>query len=292
MVRTMDKTADREVIRDKIYGEMPERPVHLSYKVKSTDEGFAAGKATWREVNIELDFGEREATLPITAVIPKTEAPCPAIVYIGNEDRVPNKFLPVEEIIDRGYAVINICTGVVSKNNADFKSGLCKYIAKGRRRKNAPGKIALWAWGAQRAVDYLSNLDGIDKKKIAVAGHGATAIAALLLAAEDGRIGYVIANDPFATFGQSSGLDAPYLFCPAYAEESVGDGIRELLTLCADKRVMLGSARDRAFADGEGERRIISESGISDYAYHSRAGGEYFSREDWNNYLDFFDKSR
>jgi hypothetical protein len=52
---------------------------------------------------------------------------------------------------------------------------------------------------------------------------------------------------------------------------------------------MLGSARDRFFADESADREIIAESGIMDFHYHSRGGLEYFSREDWNKYLNYLD---
>ncbi len=293
----------RSAISGKIYGEIPPRPLHLSYGTKSSDVGFAAGKARLTEIEINLDFGEKEAVLPIKAIIPNKDAPCPAIVFLSLEEGVPSKFLPAEEIIDRGYAIINLCVDSVSGVDGDFKSGIGKYIAKSRRKKNAAGKIAIWAWSAMRAVDYLCDRDVVDKDRIIVAGHGISAESALLCGAFNERISCVIANEPFADdFRSASGRE--YLYCPAFADEPRADGIGLLVGLCRGKKILIGSACDRACADSNYESDLLQKIGVPEVDmsepcmtesatmhYHRRGGGEYFSREDWKYYLDFIEKA-
>lgn len=294
----------RSVVIDKIYGEIPPRPLHLSYKTKSSDLGFAAGKAKMSEIEITLDFGEIEALLPITAIVPNRNTPCPAIVFLSRENSVPSKYLPAEEIVDRRYAIINLCIDSVMGNGGSFKSVIGKYISKYRRKKNAPGKIALWAWAAMRAIDYLCDRDIVDKNRIIIAGHGITAESALLCGVYDERVKQIIANEPYANdFGSAVGREN--LYCPAYADEPRADGTALLITLCRGKKILIGSACDRAYCDNYSEYELLREIGVLCEAdmdkpcvvenktthYHRRSGREYFSREDWNYFLDFLDKN-
>lgn len=193
-----EHTTVRSAISDKIYGEIPPRPMHLSYLTKSCNPRYAAGKARLSEIEIIMDFGEKEAVLPIKAIIPNKDAPCSAIVFLSREESVPSEFLPAEEIIDRGYAIINLCIDKVSGAGSSAKTGIEKYISSSRRKRNAAGRIALWAWAAMRAVDYLCDRDIVDKSSIIIAGHGISAECALLCGAFDERISCVIANEPFA----------------------------------------------------------------------------------------------
>ena len=57
------------------------------------------------------------------------------------------------------------------------------------------GKLAVWAWSASRIMDYLVDLEEIDGKRIAVAGHSRLGKAALLCGAMDDRFSMVISND-------------------------------------------------------------------------------------------------
>ncbi len=309
MIKAVEKPINAgELIENRIYGEIPPRPEHLSYRVIKTDVGFAAGKAKMADIELIIDLGERSATLPVNAVIPNMPTPCPVIIYIGNEPRLPNKFIPAEEISDRGCALVNLSIDGILGNDADFKSGLAKQLVKSRRRRNAPGKIALWAWAMQRVIDCVCHIDAFDSDNIGVAGHGITSAAALLCGVVDGRVKFVIANDPFAPFSKV-GTDMTHLFCPTFAEASASDVIEPLLSALNSEKILIGSAADRAYADPYYEYcllkkhfnlRDISESEFSvplviesgKIHYHSRRGLEYFSREDWNNYLDFLDKNR
>ena len=288
---------------ERIYGKIPKRPVHLSRKSESIDPSFAAGKATFSEDKLIIDLGEKEVFLPFISVIPKSTSPLPAIIYLDYENTIPNKFLPAEEIIDRGYAVFSACIKDIADNSPNFKSGISRQVGGSRRRRLSPGKIALWAWVAIRLAEYISDLDCIDKEKIIVAGHGILARAAMLAGGSCEEIKYIIANCitenpmPFSRKCDKSGTtvrDFSYLYSPHFAEEPLEDELESLLSFAKSKTLLLGFAQDSdCILPVKGQKDILTAPCCiweDDFSYHIRSGTEYFSREDWNIYLDFIDK--
>ena len=307
---------------ERIYGTLPERPVHLNCKSESIDPSYAAGKAMLCQAKLMAELEEKEISIPFISVIPKADTPLPAIVYLSYEMEIPNKFLPTEEIIDRGYAIFSLCIKDVSDNSPDFKSQITRHISPSRRKRLSPGKIALWAWAALRLLEYVDDLEFVDKKRIIVAGHGMLARSALLASGNSGKCTHVIASCitenpvPFTERSNKSGLtvrDFPYLYSPAFADEPNIDELECLLNLADKKHLLLGfseeseyipdynyihkirnsSQASRAFAPQKTQSKIpafplrIQEDDLS---YHIRRGSDYFSREDWNIYLDFIDK--
>jgi hypothetical protein len=56
------------------------------------------------------------------------------------------------------------------------------------------GSVAVWAWGASRALDYLVTLPEINTKQTVITGHSRTGKAALLAGALDERFAFVVPN--------------------------------------------------------------------------------------------------
>lgn len=281
---------------EKIYGEMPKRPEHLSVKTESCDPNFAAGNATLKKQSLIIDLGESEATLNFTAIVPNTEGLYPAIVNLGFESNVPNRYLPAEEIIDRGYGIFHLSIEDITENNANFKSGVASAIARSRRKKTAPGKLTVYAWALGRIVESLMTDEAIDKDHIILSGHGIAAVSALVAANYECKANFVIANDPFAAFGGLSksqfASQMAHLFCPAYADEPIDDPIRELIANCKSKHILIGSATEKPFFDLDYESKITAaanQNSAGKLFYYARGGSEYFSRHDWNRYLDYID---
>src|SRR6185503_1221375 len=100
---------------------------------------------------------------------------------------------PIEQIIDRGYALATFASTDVDSDRADVSDGVYAWLAKERTGSaaNAPthnrGCIAGWAWGFQRCVDYLVKDGNIDADHIAAVGHSRNGKTALLAAAFDER---------------------------------------------------------------------------------------------------------
>lgn len=276
---------------ESIYGEMPPAPKHLHCVCDQSDPTFAAGYAVLSSKRLIIDLGESRLTLPFISSVPNHTAPCPAIVNLSFDSAVPNKFLPAEEINERGYAIFHLNLSDVSENNGDFKSGAFSKSLISRRRRTAAGKTALWSWAALRLIEYVSSLENIRKDAIAVAGHGISAISAMLSSCYDGKSSFVIANDPFSALSDGSTSTILsclwHLFCPAFVDQPTNMIIEPLLSSMSGVTLLLGSARDREFADVEKEARLLEN--VSDAYHFTRDGLAYFSRKDWNNYLDFID---
>ena len=304
LTRTNPSVLDqkRKFLSENIYGEIPVKPVHLSCDVGEKDEFFAAGKAVMKKHNIicELEDGKK-IEFPITAIIPKGKTNIPAIISAEHEDSVPNKFLPIEEIIHRGYAVFCFNHEAVCDNTEIFKSKLYKNLAT-RRKKTAPGKIAIWAYAMIRIAEYVSDLDYIDKSKIIFSGHSYLGKAALLAGAFCNKAGFVIANDSFSFGGLcnngSPAVSLPQMFCPKFCEENSEDLIKDehysLLLACSDKQVLIAAAEDDLRSSPQREleclNRVKSLNPNFEYHFHTREGSQYFSRQDWNLFLDYIDK--
>ena len=74
---------------------------------------------------------------------------------------MPDRYIPTEEIIDNGFAVLSFCYNDVTRDNNDFTDGIAGILYEnGKRDVDSAGKIAMWAWAAQRVMDYAESLGG------------------------------------------------------------------------------------------------------------------------------------
>src|SRR5205085_881386 len=97
----------------------------------------------------------------------------------------------LDRSVDRGYAVATFYSGDVDPDRPDVREGVQPHVAKLGTTRPGPhdwGTIAAWAWGIQRAVDYLVTDPDLDRGRIAVVGHSRLGKTALLAAALDDRI--------------------------------------------------------------------------------------------------------
>lgn len=259
----------KALLQEHEYGRILEKPDHMNVDEIDFDKGFCAGKAPLRKLKFTVTLGENKFSFPVMAVIPNKKGKQPAFVHISFRPDVPDKYMPSEEIADRGYAVFSFCYNDVTKDNKNFKSGVAKHLVPTRRKQNAPGKIAIWAWAAMRVMDYIQTLDNIDKDNIAVIGHSRLGKAALLTGAFDDRFEYVISNESgcsgAAVLRGKTGENLsilvgarPYWFCPKYADYTVFENDLPLdqhflLAASAPRHILIGSAYEDVWADPESE---------------------------------------
>ncbi|MCL4181485.1 MAG: DUF4038 domain-containing protein [Verrucomicrobia bacterium] len=203
-----------------MYGQLPPKPAGVTGSVERVDPTAFGGKATLSEVT--LRFGPPQVPpIHLLLVVPNgRSSPVPVILgmnYFGNHTllhdqrvRLAENWMPergvgvmnnrsteasrgswteiwrIEEILDRGYAVATFYNGDIDPDTPDQR-GIQESFPPSDPA-DACGTIGAWAWGLQRAVDYLVTVPGIDPKGIVVTGHSRLGKAALLAAAFDERI--------------------------------------------------------------------------------------------------------
>lgn len=220
-----------EIMQREVYGHIPQKPDRLEWTVKNNYIGnFCAGKATAQYVELTSYWGEKSFKFPFMAVIPTTEGPHPFFIHINFRPNVPDRYMHTEEIIDRGFACLSFCYEDVTKDNGDFTSGLAGVLyERGERKPTDPGKIAMWAWAAQRVMDYAMEEPRLDKSCAIVCGHSRLGKTALLCGATDERFAFAHSNDSGCsgaaiTRGKVGEKVAditnmfPYWFCETYKQ--------------------------------------------------------------------------
>ena len=260
----------RKLLQERQYGYVPPRPDHMHVEVTSEYDRFACGIAVRKNLDITCEVGEQKFSFPAMSVIPKSEGKHPAFVFISFEGGEANKYMPTEEIVERGYALFTFSYKDVSSDDDNFKSGIAKHLVKSRRKNTATSKISLWAWAAMRIMDYIETLgDVIDLDNVAVIGHSRLGKTALLTGGLDQRFKYVISNDSGCagaaiergkvgeTYGRISEV-FPYWFCPSFNRDAA-TGVDMpfdqsfLLSLTVPRCLIIGSAEEDLWADPTSE---------------------------------------
>ena len=260
----------RKLLANRQYGEIPEKPEHMYVEEGAVLENFACGKAVLKHLEFKFEMDGKSFSFPAISVIPKSNVKRPAFVYIGFESGEGGKYMPSEEIVERGYALFAICHNEVTRDNNDFKDGIAKYLVKSRRKNNAPSKITLWAWAAMRVMDYIETLsDVIDLENVAVIGHSRLGKTALVTGGYDTRFKYVISNESGCCgaaiesgkvgerYDRISNV-FPYWFCPAFNRDAqAGNPLpfdqNFLLSLTVPRCLIVGSAKEDLWADPTSE---------------------------------------
>jgi dienelactone hydrolase len=290
-----------------------------------------------REVDITTTGPQGSATFRLTIYLPaKRTGRVPVFLLLNNRgslaSQVNNPFFPVDKIVARGYAAAGITLGEVAPDNPQkYREGVIR--AHDGPDESSPDRwrtIAAWAWGAQRAMDYLQTDTDIDPKRVAVIGHSRGGKAALWAGAQDERFALTISNNS----GESGAALArrregetvakintsfPHWFAENYKkyndrEDDLPVDQHELIALLAPRLAYVASAQDDAWADPLGEflscvhatpvYRLLGVPGVGAtehppveqpvqsgrIGYHMRKGGHGLIESDWQRFMDFADK--
>lgn len=162
-------------------------------KVEDARTSFA-GKAVYQQLEISCDIVTGNFSFPCHFVRPKAVDMPPVFVYISFSQALVDELIPVEELLDAGFAIVSFCYQDIAPDSEDnFINGIAaKY---GRNPYDSWGKVRMWAWAASRIMDYLQTLDCIDKNRIAVVGHSRLGKTALVCGAFDERFSLTVSND-------------------------------------------------------------------------------------------------
>lgn len=319
----------REIVKllaDEVYGHTPENNFNVSSEIISYSEKDCAGKASYTQVKIKVETDDGIFSFPVYQFIPLNVEKPPVLMQIAFRDEIPDKYMPVEEIIDNGFALIMFCYNDITKDKRDdFSTGVAPMYS---RKKYDWGKIAMWAWAASRVMDYLQTYTRLDLNNIGVVGHSRLGKTALWCGANDTRFKFVFANNSGCsgdaiTRGKTGEHVAEitknfdYWFCENYKkyignEENMPFDQHFLVAATAPRYVYCGAAVEDTWADpysqflsyyaasdvykllGLGELscpdkypEIGDTFAKGDIGYHLRSGTHYLSRYDWNRYMEF-----
>jgi hypothetical protein len=348
-----------------MYGELPPPPAGVRPKVEYEDRAAFGGKATLKEIALSVGPPGIPSIRLLLMVPNHRRGPAPVFVglnFSGNHSLVrdPKVHLStewmygnypgvknnrateasrganadswsLENSIDRGYAVATFYNGDVDPDRPDERGGLRPYFTTLSRPKwpQECGTIAAWAWGLQRAVDYLVTDKDIDPKRIAAFGHSRLGKTALLAAAFDDRIALAIPHQAGcggtapsrSKVGESVRRindHFPHWFCGAFKDFSVKTERLPfdqncLAALVAPRPMLYSNAVEDTWANPKGQfamlqsaesvYRLLGAPGlqVSEFpepgklvgetlGFYIRPGKHSTTPGDWKVFLDFADR--
>ena len=187
-----------EALRKYSYGRTPSIDVSVRVRDKENVRYDCAGKCTHERMTLVYETELGEGSFPIQIFTPKAVTKPPVFLNLAF-GLAPDWYIPLEEIIDAGYALVVVdYRDMVNDNHyGDFSDGIAAHF--GTSTKRSPdewGKIGMWAWGASRIMDYLvAEREDLDTARVAVIGHSRLGKTALWCTAQDERFAAVISNN-------------------------------------------------------------------------------------------------
>ena len=180
------------------YGKTPKAPELMRCSRISCKDKEYAGKVREEVCRVAFRTPRGFHGFPITIYVPNGVERPPVLLHIAFRP-VPDKYIPIEEITDAGYALIVLCYQDVVNDrlHGDYSDGIARYFGTTSERKpDEWGKIGMWAYAASRVLDYLiESRPDLDSEHVAVIGHSRLGKTALWCAAQDERFFAAISNN-------------------------------------------------------------------------------------------------
>ena len=235
-----------------------------------------------------------------------------------------------EKVVRAGFATATICYQDIFLDRPDgFDTSIMRFFYDREQwygNARTSGAISAWAWGVQRALDYLEQQDELDAKHIIVHGHSRLGKTALWAGANDPRIWLTVSNCSgtggakiaHRYFGESFAwlnLWFPYWFCSNFAgyagrESEFPIDQHVVMAAIAPRLLFIASASEDLHADPRGEYsggvlaseawNIFGRQGLEntnfppcskliggDVGYYLRPGNHDFMPENWDALLEF-----
>ena len=278
-----------EIVRtllEQEYGVRPvERPSALSFAETAAPEECYGGKAVRKRVRATYSGPGGTGEMNFSVWIPKCATPAPVFIHSSprpaeTADDVngprPVYWLPVNDIVSRGFAVVAYCNQEVA---IDFTGpdvptgGVFKVFGPSNLKERAPtewGIISAWAWGMSRILDWVETEPLLDAKRAAAIGLSRNGKAALVAGAFDERFALTVSCCSGCSGAKLNHilLDSEHIrdivkvawkwFCPNYAqyagmEMKMPFDQHWLLALVAPRLLYVSSATEDAWAGPRGE---------------------------------------
>lgn len=293
-----------EILHDfqrEVYGRAPGRPNAESFDV-DTDPHARNGLAIRKQVTIHLSDAPDAPKINVLIYLPGN-SPRPAPLFlclsfyplhmvdgdpgirlmdgwshggtrtIANDAQRNTHPFPVDKLLSRGYGIAVLYYSQIDPDFADrLAYGVRSIYLKPGQTDVAPdewGTIGAWAWGAQRAMDYLQTDKDVDGKHIVMMGHsrlGKTAMwtgasdqrFAMVFAGSSGRGGASLARRNFGETIADLANKYGYQFCANFRTygpdpDRFTVDTHELIALIAPRPVYLATASLDLHSDPHGE---------------------------------------
>ena len=330
-----------QLITTYMYGYAPVLNHPLLWHVDTLETKVLKGKATRKVVSIHLTDRADGPVMHLQLFIPnRTRGRVPAILglsFVPNSRIAEAKEWQLQRVLDQGYALATFHYTEVAPDKANttlaYDQGLMPYYYRKGQTYPDPdqwGTIAVWAWAASRAMDYLQTDDRINPQQVAVMGHSRLGKTALWAGATDERFAVVIpvnsgccgaalSRRKIGERVESVNNIMPCWFCNNYKQFSDREQFmpfdqHEVIALCAPRPVYIASAEDDNWSDQKGEflgakgaepvYSLYGEAGIGTdvmppvdrpylqgfIAYHIRKGPHAVLPYDWEQFFRFMNR--
>lgn len=180
------------------YGHTPPAPKKVWGEVVKEGPVTCAGKVRHEILKISFETERGVFSFPVQLFLPLSVEKAPVFLHLAFRPDAPDRYVPVEEITDHGYALALLWYKDVVNDNlkGDYSDGLAKYFGVDNPRPPEEwGKIGMWAYAASRVLDYLLTRSELDATHTAVIGHSRLGKTALWTAAQDERFWCSISNN-------------------------------------------------------------------------------------------------
>jgi hypothetical protein len=267
-----------ELFRENVFGRIPATKYKETFKVISNDSNAVEGKATQKQIEINIESGGKSLSFSLLLFTPNNvKQPAPVFLLIDPWFDIKNnphwkqkgEYWPVEEAIKRGYGMAVFDAAQLDPDNFDnFKNGIHSILDQNPRPADAWGTLAAWSWGSSRCMDYLVTDKNVAPDKVAVVGHSRAGKTALWAGAEDTRFAMVVSNESGAggaalarrRFGETvARLNSsfPHWYCSNYSkysnhEDELPVDMHMLLALIAPRSLYVDCADEDLWGDPKG----------------------------------------
>ena len=271
------------------YGLRPvERPDDLAFVETAPVEECLGGKALRKRVKAVYSGPGGRSEFNFSVWIPKSARPVPAFVHTSPRPAEtaadpdgprPAYWLPVEDIVSRGFAAVAYCNQEVAIDWRDASdvptSGVFKVFGPQDFTKRQPtewGILSAWAWGMSRILDWIETEPLLDAKRVAAVGLSRNGKAALVAGAFDERFAMTVSCCSGCSGAKLNHIElwesehikdimvAEKWFCPNYKAYVGKDRSNKmpfdqhfLLALVAPRLLYVSSATEDAWAGPRGE---------------------------------------
>ena len=97
-----------ELLQREEYGCLPKAPESFVWEAEpGIADNFCAGKATLEKLTFRVVVNGKDFAFPVYLAVPTAEGPHPFFVHINFRSDVPDRYMPTEELIDNGFAVLS-----------------------------------------------------------------------------------------------------------------------------------------------------------------------------------------